>query len=206
VADSGALCAVGPGIASPYTDVVNIPAGKKITYTVVATVNLAATGDMTNSVTVYAPAAVPDPILGNNTATDMDVHPTADLVVTMTDMVVTYVPGMGVIYTITVTNIGPSNVTGAIFSDAIPTQVDLWTWTCAPDLGALCAAGPMASAVAFSDTVNIPVGKRIVYTVSAHISGGASGSMTNTASIMAPLPLFPDPNMGDNTASDIDNP
>ena len=206
VADSGATCAAGPIIALPFSDTVDIPLGKKVTYTVVASVDIAAVGDMANQVTVTAPVAIPDPIPGNNTSTDTDVHPTADLAVTMTDMVAIYVPGGTVIYTITVTNGGPSNVIGATFSDAIPAQIDLWTWTCAPDLGALCTTGPSVSAVGYADTVNIPVGKRVVYTVVAHVSAGAVGPMVNTASITAPLPLYPDLNMVNNTASDIDTP
>jgi uncharacterized repeat protein (TIGR01451 family) len=206
VADSGATCTAGPGSAAPFVDTISIPAGKKVTYTVVASVNVAAVGDMTNSFTVTAPVSVPDPIPGNNTATDTDVHPSADLEVTMTDMVTTYVPGGSVIYTITVTNLGPSNVASVLFSDAIPTQVTSWTWICAPDLGAVCATGPTTSALAFSDTVTIPVGKRVIYTVTATINLLAVGPMTNSATVTAPLPLYPDPNMVNNTATDIDTP
>ena len=206
VADSGATCTAGPVSASPFADTVNIPVGKKITYTVVASVDSLAVGDMINSVTVTAPGAVPDPVLGNNTATDTDAHPSADLAVTMTDMVATYSPGGTVIYTITVTNNGPSNVTGALFSDTAPAQLDSWTWSCEPQLTAVCTPGPVAGPAVFTDTVTIPVGKSITYTVVAHINAGAVGPMTNTASITAPLPLFPDPNMVNNTATDIDTP
>ncbi len=206
VPDSGAACTAGPVSPVNFGDTVNIPAGKKITYTVVATVDIAATGDMTNSVTVTAPVTVPDPILGNNTATHTDAHPSADLAVAMTDMVNTYVAGGTVIYTITVTNNGPSNVTSAAFSDTAPAQLASWTWSCAADLGASCVTGTVPGGGVFTDTVNIPAGKHIVYTVTAVISGSASGTMTNTATITAPLPAFPDPNSVNNSASDIDTP
>jgi uncharacterized repeat protein (TIGR01451 family) len=204
VADSGATCAAGPVIVAPFTDTVNLPVGKKITYTVVASVNIAATLDMTNSLTVTAPVSVPDPIPGNNTAADTDAHPTADLAITMTDMVDTYVPGGTVIYTITATNLGPSNVIGAIFTDTLPTGALSWNWSCAPELGASCVAGTVAGPGVFTDTVNIPAGKSIVYTVVTTISGVATLPLVNSASITAPLPLYPDPNVVNNTATDID--
>jgi len=109
VPDSGASCTAGPVSPINFGDLVTIPAGKKITYTVVATVGISSVGDMTNTVTVTAPGTVPDPILPNNTASDTDAHPSADLAVTMSDSVNTYVPGGSVIYTISVTNNGPSS-------------------------------------------------------------------------------------------------
>jgi hypothetical protein len=106
---------------------------------------------------------------------------------------------------IEVTNLGPSNVTSLDFTDNIPAQITLWTWTCAPGLGATCTTGPTTTAVNFSDVVNLPVGKKIVYTVVATISGGAVGPMVNTATITSPV-LIPDPNPADNSATDIDMP
>jgi len=206
IADSGANCTAGPVSPVNFTDTVDIPVGLKITYTVVASVNAAAVGDLINSLTVTAPAAVADPIPGNNTATDTDAHPSADLAVTMTDMVTTYIPGGTVIYTINVTNLGPSNVIGATFSDTLPVGDLSWTWTCAPELGATCISGTVAGPGVFTDTVNIPAGKHIVYTVVTTISAFALGPITNTASITAPLPAYPDPNLVNNTASDIDTP
>jgi uncharacterized repeat protein (TIGR01451 family) len=204
-ADSGATCTPGPGSGN-INDLVNIPVGKKVTYTVVASVSAGVVGPMTNSVTVTAPGAVPDPIPGNNTATDTDVHPSADLAVTMTDMVTTYVPGGTVIYTIIVTNNGPSDITGATFSDTAPAQWINWTWNCAPELGAVCRTVPVSGLAAYTDTVNIPVGKRLLYTVVAIINLGAVGSMSNTASIALPGSFPPDPVPGNNTATDIDTP
>jgi hypothetical protein len=97
-------------------------------------------------------------------------------------------------------------VIGAVFSDTLPVGDLSWTWTCAPELGATCISGTVAGPGVFTDTVNIPAGKHIVYTVVTTISLGAVGPITNTASITAPLPAYPDPNLVNNTASDIDTP
>ncbi len=206
VADAGASCNPGPvtsGVA--YSDTINLPAGKKVTYTVVASVSPVATGTMTNTATLTSPVIVPDPVPGNDSATDSDDQPSADLGVTKTDMVVNYTPGGTVIYTIEVTNAGPSAVTGVVFTDNIPAQITSWTWTCAPGLGATCTTGPVTSAANYSDVVSIPVGQKITYTVVATISGAAVGPMVNTATITSPA-LIPDPNPANNSATDIDTP
>jgi uncharacterized repeat protein (TIGR01451 family) len=203
---TGTVCNPGPVTSGAgYSDTVDIPAGKHVTYTVVASINPAAVGTMTNTATVTSPATIPDPTPGNNTATDTDEQPTADLKVTITDMVVYYTPGGTVIYTIEVTNLGPSDVTGVTFTDNIPAQITSWTWTCLPGLGATCTTGPTTSAANFSDTVDLPIGKKITYTVVSTINPVAVGPMVNTATITSPA-LIPDPNPADNSATDIDMP
>ncbi len=148
---------------------------------------------------------MPDPIPGNNSASDTDAHPSADLSITKDDSVLTYTAGGNLIYTVTVSNAGPSDVIGAVVSDTRPPQfVNTWQWSCAPDLGATCTTGPVNGGATFNDVVDIPAGKKIVYTVTVVIKGSASGTLTNTATVTAPLPAFPDPNLVNNSASDID--
>ena len=68
---------------------------------------------LSNTATVAAPA-VTDPTPGNNSATDTDtIIAQADLAITVTDGVTTATPGGAVTYTITASNAGPSNATGA---------------------------------------------------------------------------------------------
>jgi uncharacterized repeat protein (TIGR01451 family) len=208
VPDSGATC-TSPGVPSVanFHDHINLPVGTKVTYTVVASVSVAAIGDMVNSVTVTAPADVPDPILANNIATDTDLHPYADLAITITDMVLTYDPGgLPLIYTITVTNSGPSNVIGAAFSDTATAEMVAWTWTCAPELGASCVTGTVVGPPVFTDTVNIPSGKSIVYTVTVTTNALAVTPLIHTVSIMPPAIIMDDPNLVNNTAQDTDTP
>src|SRR5204862_370978 len=57
-----------------------LPAGSSVTYTVIAHINPAATGTLTDMATVTAPGTAPDPNTGNNTNSDIDtLNPTADL-------------------------------------------------------------------------------------------------------------------------------
>jgi len=82
------------------------------------------TGSFSNTATVSPPSGVTDPIPGNDSSTDTDtLTPRADLSITKTDSKTSAVPGTNVTYTITVTNFGPSTVTGAAVSDVLSTGV-----------------------------------------------------------------------------------
>lgn len=210
VPDSGATC-TSPGVPSGgnFTDtLVNLPSGKKVTYTVVA--SLALPGnllDIVNIAHVDPPTGIVDPILGNNDAVDTDVHPTADLGVTMSDGVTTYAPSGSGTYTIVVTNYGPSAVTAAGFADTMPANILNWSWTCTPQLGATCLAGT-SIVTPFTDTVSIPAGRSITYTVVYHVIVAPAGVMTNTATLTAqllPYPI-PDGNAVNDIATDVDSP
>ena len=70
------------------------------------------------------------PTPGNNTATDTDtLTPQADLSITKTDGVTTASPGGSVTYTITASQRGPVQVTGATVADTFP-AILTGTWTC----------------------------------------------------------------------------
>ena len=70
----GATCTTGPTtLAANFSDVVDIPVGKKITYTAVATIDTLAVGPMVNTATITSPALIPDPNPVDNSATDIDI-------------------------------------------------------------------------------------------------------------------------------------
>ena len=100
-----------------------------------------------------APAGVTDPTPGNNSATDSDtLAASADLAITKTDGVTTATPGGSVTYTITASNAGPSNATGATVADTFPASLTC-TWTCAGAGGGTCTASGSGN---INDTVNLP--------------------------------------------------
>jgi uncharacterized repeat protein (TIGR01451 family) len=67
----GAICSAGP-VTGSINDSVNLPVGASATYTLTGTLNLSATGSLTNTASVSVPAGVLDPNASNNSATDMD--------------------------------------------------------------------------------------------------------------------------------------
>jgi len=129
-----------------------------------------------------------------------DEVPSADLWVQKTDGRAAGIPGQGVTYTITVGNAGPDAAEGAGVMDILPAALSCTT-TCAGTGGATCTAGPFSGNIA--DRVKIPAGQLVTYTAHCTVSSSASGTLSNTATVMAP-PTVGDPDPGNNSATDTD--
>ncbi|MDR3662240.1 MAG: DUF11 domain-containing protein, partial [Mycobacterium sp.] len=182
-------------------DTVNMPSGSTITYTVTASVSASATGTLNNTATVAGAGGTTDPNPGNNSATDVDtLTPQADLSITKTDGVTTAIPGSAVTYTIVASNAGPSAANGATVADNLPASITSATWICAGTGGGTCTASGSGN---INDTVNLPSGASVTYTVTASISASATGTLSNTATVSAPAGVT-DPNPGNNSATDTD--
>lgn len=130
--------------------------------------------------------------------------PSADLQIIKDDGITTYTSNGTNTYTIIVTNNGPGNVIGATITDNIPAQVQNWTWVCASQTNGANGCDPVTNVnTNFSDNVNLPSAASITYTVTAAISGTASGDLINTVTVGVPT-NYKDPNPGNNTATDTD--
>ena len=161
---------------------VNLPVGASVTFTLTGTVAPTATGNLVNTATVTPPAGIVDPNPGNNTATDTDT-PTfvAGLVITKTDGSATYTPGGNGIYTITVTNNGPSNANSVTVADNLPAGVTLSAGaTCVASGTATCGTvtgiSGSATFTATGATIAAGAGNRLVFTLPVQF---ASGMKTN---------------------------
>jgi uncharacterized repeat protein (TIGR01451 family) len=127
--------------------------------------------------------------------------PFADLQITKTDGATNYTSSGTITYTIVVSNPGgPGNINGATVTDTFPAQIASANWSCTGAGGATCTANGSGN---INDSVNLPVGSSMTYTVSASIIAGASGDLVNTASVSLPAG-FTDPVPGNNTATDTD--
>jgi uncharacterized repeat protein (TIGR01451 family) len=196
-AGGGTCTASGSG---NINDTVNLPAGGSTTYTASCAISASATGTLANTATVTAPAGVTDPTPGNNSATDTDtLTPQADLSITKTDGVTSATPGGSVTYTITASNAGPSNATGATVADTFPAALTC-TWTCVGAGGGTCTASGSGN---INGTVNLPAGGSTTYTAACAISASATGTLSNTATVTAPAGVT-DPTPGNNSATDTD--
>ena len=91
------------------------------------------------------------------------------------------VAGTQLIYTITVSNTGPVSVSGVQISDPLPTALTGATYTTSLAGGATDNQPSGAGNVV--DTVTLPSGSSVTYTVTATISAGTTGSLTNTATV-----------------------
>jgi uncharacterized repeat protein (TIGR01451 family) len=188
--------------AGNINDTVLMPSGSKITYTAKGKVNPSATGTISNTARVTPPAGVNDPNPGNNTATDTDsVTVKADLKVTVADGKTAAVPGTKDTYTIVVTNVGPSNIAGAVINDSFPSTFSGVTYT-ASQIGGASGFNTGGSGD-IHDNVAMPAGSKITYKATGTISASATSSISNTATVSIPTGVI-DPNTANNTATDTD--
>ena len=199
VGAAGAVCA-GSGSGN-INDLVTLLVGSSVTYTVTVNISPAATGNLTNTASVSLPAGYTDPVPANNTSTDTDSPAVADLQITNSDNATDYVPNSARTYMVVVSNpVGPGNVNGAVVTDTFPVQISSADWNCAGAGGAVCAGSGSGD---INDSVNLPVGSSVTYTVNVTIGAGASGALVTTASVSMP-PGYTDPILP-NDAIDTDN-
>ena len=187
--------AAGTVTCSPGT----VVAGGLVTITIVTGVDADAVGTIVNAASVVSSTS--DPALANNADTENTATTgEADLWVTKSSAPVPFVPGGPIVYTITVGNDGPSDVVGASVSDVFPAEVLTPSWTCAGTGGGVCAAAGTGD---ISESVDLPVGATVVFTVTGTVDPGVSPAaiISNTATVAPPVGVV-DPDPGDNSDTD----
>jgi uncharacterized repeat protein (TIGR01451 family)/CSLREA domain-containing protein len=126
---------------------------------------------------------------------------TADLSITKTDGQTSAVPGSQVTYTITVSNAGPSGVTGATVNDNFPASLTNVSWTCTASAGSSCGAASGSGNI--NTTVNLLDQGSATFTATGTLSRSATGTLDNTATVTPPAGVT-DPNTANNSATDSD--
>ena len=184
-------------------DTVDLPSDSSITYTVTATVDGDATGSLTNTATVSAPAGVTEDNTSNNSSSDTDtIVSEVDLSISKTDNRTTVTQGDTVTYTITVANAGPSDAIGASVTDTLSSELENPSFTSSAQNGA--SGNTTSGSGDLNETVNLPSGSSITYTVTGTLSETATGSLENTASVIAPSNVT-DTDPSNNDATDTDS-
>ncbi|MEP7340906.1 MAG: DUF11 domain-containing protein, partial [Acidobacteriota bacterium] len=200
-ATTGGSCAAPSGNGSINTTV-NLLPGSVATFKLRATVINSATGSLVNTATVSSPASVPDPMPANNSDTDSDtINVSADLAITKTNNATSLVAGTQTTYTIIASNAGPSAVVGAAVADSLPVTLMNATWTCTPSGGSSCGSANGTGSI--NTTVDLAVGGTATFALTATVVPGATGNVSNSASIAAPNGII-DPNGANNAATDTD--
>ena len=111
------------------------------------------------------------------------------------------VPGSSVVYTIVVSNAGPSTATGALVNDPVPTGVSSDSWYTTSVFGASASITSGSGAIV-NDSVFLPADSMVIYTVTDQVLASDTGSLSNTAT-MTPPPGFNDTSAAD-SATDAD--
>ena len=121
--------------------------------------------------------------------------PTANLGISISDGQTSVVVGQVSTYTITVTNAGPSGVTGATVTTSV-SRLNTLSWTCAAGCAAISGSGNV------NTTVTVPAGGTVTLSFTGTVTTG-NGSATVNAAVAAPSGVT-DPATGNNSASDSD--
>ena len=172
--------------------------------------NSSATGTANFLLTLSTPTNSSIKAFGGQATGTITPPPTVDLSITKNDnksgtsagSIGNVTPGTVLTYTITVANNGPSTATGATVTDSFPAGITSDTWTATSSNGAT-GFSPTGNGN-INNTVTMPAGSTIVYTVIANVSGSATGTLSNTANVAAPAGVT-DTNPANNTATDVDN-
>ncbi|WP_374672299.1 IPTL-CTERM sorting domain-containing protein [Acidovorax temperans] len=125
------------------------------------------------------------------------VKPQADLAISKTISASSVAAGGVVTYTITASNAGPSADAAAAVSDTVPAALSGVVWTCVGTGGGTCQASGLGN---INETVNLPAGGSVTYTLTGQLSVNASGVVTNSATITSSN-LVADPDSANNTSA-----
>ncbi len=186
----GSTCNMPSGMGN-INATVNLLVGGTATFTVSATtISPPTSGTIVNTATVTPPPNRVDPIPANNTATDTDTVPTADLIVSIVDNPDPVVSGHSFTYTVTITNNGPSTATGVVVTNDFNTGIAGVTVTSASAPGGSCAPPPppalLITAPQVTVTCNFPLitsggSQTITFTVSTTNPSSGTVNLTSTA-------------------------
>lgn len=196
-------CVTPPTIANLQAGFITptIPSGGSYQLDITTTVT-ATSGNVTNTATVTAPSGTTDPIASNNSSSDTDtVKPVTDLAVVKTNSVTSVDAGTNTVYTITVTNNGPTAAT-ATLTDPIVQGLNMATIACGTPPGVCVTPPTMANLQAGFTTPSIPSGGTYQLKVTATITA-SNGTVANTATVAVPSSMA-DLNSANNSSTDTD--
>ena len=187
IASAGSAC---PAALGPVMDVPALPARGVLTFTITAVVAAGNNGVITNAL-----SATPDndPDRSDNTAVAVGSAYAYNIGVTASGPTDPVAGGATALFTMVVTNNGPATALDVVVTDTVGANLTLLGIGCAASGGATCPAVSEATMVVPS----IPAGGVLTLTVSATVSAGANGTVTNVLSAVG----MADSRAADNAAS-----
>jgi uncharacterized repeat protein (TIGR01451 family) len=167
----------------------NLTAGNSVTLTVQASVPLNASGALTNTVAISVPAGVTDPVLTNNTASDVDtILLTPDLAIFKSGPATVWA-GTNFNYTITITNAGFATASNVVASDVLPTNAVFVSAS---------GGGTNNSGIVNWSVATLAANAKTNFTLT--VTAPSSGSLTNLATVTSGTP---DANTNNNTSTPV---
>ena len=156
--------------------------GQSVSYTITIQVPLTFTGSLTNTASYTTLSTDPSPscvtcVDVNNLATG------ADIVVTNTDNVQTYIPGTSNIYTVNVKNNGP-NIADVSVQNLIPPGITQFSW-----VGSNASNG---TDIPLNDVlINMAIGASVTYTITVIVPATFTGNLTSQVATSSTSTLDP---------------
>ena len=196
-AGAGSSCTNAAG-AGNLSETVSVGVGGTVTFSVTGTVDPGAMGTISNTAAVTPPASATETNPGNENATDADTVITKEADLSITKTAGSVVAGSQVTYTITASNIGPSDAVGATVTDTFPASLSNVMWTCMAGASSSCPANGNGN---LNQMVDIAAGESAIFTVTGDLASDAMGNLVNTANIAPPAGVT-DPNVGNDSATD----
>ncbi|TWV95148.1 gliding motility-associated C-terminal domain-containing protein [Chitinophaga pinensis] len=159
-----------------------LPSGAVATYTVVVSTPARFTGNLVNTANATS-ADVADPVTTNNTSTStLTPTPKADIAVVKSTTSTSFAPGEDVIYTITVTNNGPSDAANVVVTDNAPTGTTIKSWTAVVTTGTVTLPAASGTGNINESITKVPNGAVVTYTVVVSTPASFTANLSNTAS------------------------
>ncbi|WP_417744241.1 SdrD B-like domain-containing protein [Rosistilla oblonga] len=154
----------------------NLASGATATITVVTTLAASATGTVSNTANVTSNETDSDPTNNQSTVVNT-ISQETDLSITKTDVGDPTSPGNTIDYTLTVTNNGPSNATGVVVTDNLPTGVTFVSGT--------GSQGTVTNnnGVITANVGNLASGSTATVTIRVSVASGTTGTISNQATV-----------------------
>ncbi len=171
--------------------IATLPNGAVVTYTVTVAIPSGFTGSLSNTAAVTSPTPDPTPGCTACTTTPITAAPSADIVTVKTTQTAgqtTFTPGENVIYTITVTNNGPSNAATVNVKDIAPTGTTIVAWTASVTTGSVTLPNTSGTGNLDETIATLPNGAVVTYTVTVQTPATFAGTLSNTATVTSTTP------------------
>ncbi|WP_217602921.1 gliding motility-associated C-terminal domain-containing protein [Chitinophaga sp. GbtcB8] len=168
--------------------IATLPNGAVVTYTVTVAIPSNYNNNLVNTATVTSTTPDPVPACTGCTTPPLSAASKADIVTVKSTSATDYVPGQSVIYTITVTNNGPSDATTVKVLDNAPAGTTISSWTAAVTTGTVTLPATSGTGNLNETIATLPNGAVVTYSVTVNIPSGYNSSLVNTASVTSTTP------------------
>lgn len=205
-ASAGAKCHPAQG-AGDLIAKLDLPIGGQAVFSLQSLLAPSALGATTNMAEVRLAAGAVDSDPTNNTATvTTPIRPIADLGITKTNRRDWVLAGEEVVYTVEVTNAGPSDAAGFEVSDLVPLGWTLSEVRCEARGGSCGVNRSSGQTIRWEGaSLGAGAGQNLLFTLRGRVEASARGRLTNTVQVVIPpTASFEDPGGRPNEATDSD--